>query len=252
MDSADVGAAVVVCTEKPEYPNNNRDVLEAARRHPGRLIAFPDVDSAWGPNYRQPGGAERLAALVSATAVKGITHYPDHRDYDRTYWESGDGLEFFACANALGLAISIPVYAPEHRSLQRLASSLPNITFLCHHLAGVRRLSGAPPSHLDLILESARCPNIWIKVSGFHYLDRDVTTRESTRWFAAMYDAFGAHRLIWGSDYPVGLKSTSYGESVGTLETRFPFISAADRANILGGNLCRLLSITATLVPRNR
>jgi predicted TIM-barrel fold metal-dependent hydrolase len=57
-----------------------------------------------------------------------------------------------------------------------------------------------------------------------------------------LYERYGPERLCWASDYPPVLSSMTYKQSLEAVRTHCTFISEADQALILGGNMERLLS----------
>ena len=65
-----------------------------------------------------------------------------------------------------------------------------------------------------------------------------------TMWIVrTLYEHFGPHRMVWGSDYPVVRFSMTYRQSLEILRTHMPFIPEADKELILGGTLARLLNL---------
>ena len=62
---------------------------------------------------------------------------------------------------------------------------------------------------------AARHPHVHVKVSGYHYFSRDrYPYAESRALVAAVLDAFGPERLLWGSDFPHVLLRSGYGRSL--------------------------------------
>jgi len=116
------------------------------------------------------------------------------------------------------------------------------VPFLCHHMAGARV---AQPETLRTILESAKIPNIHVKLSGFHYASATAwgypyeDCRDIVR---ALYEHFGPDRLCWGSDYPVVRRAMTYQHSLEAFRTHCDFVPADHQARILGDNLLRLLA----------
>ncbi len=120
---------------------------------------------------------------------------------------------------------------------------------LCHHMAGVRASEGADESGIKQVLESARLPNIYIKVSGFYYGSkvRWEYPYSDVMWAVrTLYEHFGPQRMCWGSDYPVSSQSTTYRQCVEVLRTHCTFMSEHDREQILGETLDALLTRSKT------
>ena len=53
-------------------------------------------------------------------------------------------------------------------------------------------------------------------------------------------EAFGPGRLLFGSDWPVCLQVSAYGEVVGATERWLSELSGDERAAVLGGNAERV------------
>jgi len=87
------------------------------------------------------------------------------------------------------------------------------------------------------VLASAACPNILIKVSGFHYASEEGWEYPWPRAVAAfrrIFDAYGAQRLCWGSDFPASTRYCTYQQSFEVLRRHCDFLSSADRRTIYG------------------
>jgi predicted TIM-barrel fold metal-dependent hydrolase len=98
---------------------------------------------------------------------------------------------------------------------------------------------------LKEVVRSAEVPNIYIKLSGFHYVSGmswDYPQTDAHPVVRALYDNFGSERLCWGSDYPVVRFFTTYQQALEAFRTHCSFVSDADKEQILGGNLERLLA----------
>jgi len=246
MDRSGVERAVLVCARIDHNPGNNEYAADCVRRYPDRLVQFADVDCSWSDTYHAPGGAARLSAAADAYGLKGFTHYLKS---DTDWFETEEALAFFAMAAERRLIASLalgPVWQP---ALRQLARRFPSVPFLCHHMAGARApekgTQAQPSPQLEEILLSAEVPNIYVKLSGFHYVSRvswDYPYPDTIPVVRRLYESFGAERLCWGSDYPVVRDQMTYRQAVEAFRTHCPFVPAAEHAKILGGNLGRLLA----------
>ena len=98
---------------------------------------------------------------------------------------------------------------------------------------------------MNNVIESAKLPNMHLKLSGFHYLCEPERTwdfpYQGTHWvYEACYEAFGT-RLCWGSDFPVVKKHMTHLQSLEAFRAHLTFISDEDRQAIEGGTLQALL-----------
>jgi L-fuconolactonase len=138
---------------------------------------------------------------------------------------------------------------------ERWAAWLPilerhsNLRLLVSHL-GLPPVAERPPDSdaargaLGPVLDLARFASVRVKLSGFYALAApgyDYPHRAAWPYAAALLDAFGAQRLLWGSDFSPSLEWLSFPQTFG-LFAEMPFLSAADRRQIEGRNLLDLLA----------
>ena len=157
---------MLVCARIEHNPHNNDYVAEQICAYPDRLVQFADVDCSWSAEYHTPGAAERLKAASAKYQLKGYTHYVKS---DTEWFASEEGLAFFSATADLNLIASLALGPQWQPALRELARRFPSVTFLCHHMAGANAREEAPHPNLQEILRSAEVPNIYIKLSGFHY-----------------------------------------------------------------------------------
>jgi L-fuconolactonase len=127
-----------------------------------------------------------------------------------------DGLDratFVADLKALadaGLALDVPSQPDALAQTVRLARAVPGLRLVVNHVAGARIDGSAPaPAWLQLIRDCAAQPTVFMKVSGLVEGTRRTNgdAPESVEFYRATLDAlwsaFGAERLIYGSNWPV-------------------------------------------------
>ncbi|WP_162606659.1 amidohydrolase family protein [Jiangella asiatica] len=247
LDAGGVERAAVVCARigheaGPGCANddNNDYVAAAAGRHPDRLVTVADVDSFWRPEHHTPGAADRLREAAERYALAAFTHYVTERDDG--WFGTNDGLEFFAAAAELDLVASLAVPPAWFDAVGAVAAAHPTLPILLHHLGHVR------PGDDDAmagLLALAGPPNVLVKVCGFHYLTAPPwgfpfeAARE--RVLRPVADAFGPHRLAWGSDFPAARTHVTYTQSLAVVRDHTPWWTDAERDLVLGGTLDRVL-----------
>jgi L-fuconolactonase len=248
MDQAGVDQATVVCARIDHNPDNNDYVADCVRRFPERLHQLADVDCQWMPTYQAPGAADRLARAIDQYHLKGFTHYVKRED-DGAWYLSDEGRAFFEVAARHRQIVSLALPPHLQPVLRQVAERFPSVPFLCHHLAGARATEEPPRPLLQGILASARLPNIYVKVSGFHYASAvawGYPYPDCRPIVKALYEHFGPERLCWGSDYPVVRRAMIYRQALEAFRTHCDFIPADHQRLILGDNLARLLADRGT------
>ena len=246
MDRHGVEKAALVCARIGTGPNanedNNDDAATAAARHPDRIAVIADVDCSWRTEHHTPGAAGRLREVAERLGIAGFTHYV-HADNDR-WFRSEAGMEFFATAAELDLVASLALGPAWHADLRAVARASPTLPILVHHLGSVSPARPTYDADLAQVLASAAEPNIGVKVSGFHYVSArgwDFPYADAREVFRQLYEAYGAHRMYWGSDFPAARPFLTYTQSLEVVRSHCSFVAAHDMAPILGGSLAQVL-----------
>ncbi|QOR70554.1 amidohydrolase family protein [Ruania alkalisoli] len=160
--------------------------------------------------------AEQMAASrPGVVGVRNLTH--DRPDPD---WILGaDQRRSLELIEAAGLPLDYVATLPRHReNLLTLAQEQPGLTFVLDHLgtppAQPDQRDGAWQQWQEQIAALAALPNVVAKVSGIYDAGGPVTPEHMRTVLAAALDAFGADRLLVGSDWPV---CTAFGGAEATM-----------------------------------
>ena len=251
MDNNSVERAAVVCARigggagGTGFANedNNEYVSNFARKYPDRLTAWIDVDSIWRPEHHTLNAAKRLRESVDRYGVQGFTHYVAAENDG--WFKSDEGKEFFSAAAELKLVASLAVSPKWLEDLGAIAQANPSLPILIHHMGLPQNTgTGAAESDLNLIIDLAKQENIGVKISGFHYNNSnkfDYPYPEAQILFRSIFEAFGAERLFWGSDFPASRDYLSYKQSLDVVHESATFLMETELRRILGENLDKLL-----------
>jgi predicted TIM-barrel fold metal-dependent hydrolase len=125
----------------------------------------------------------------------------------------------------------------------------PNLRLLVSHLGlpplAEHTLDQPAAQHaLEAVLALARFPEVRVKLSGFYALTApgyDYPHRAAWPYVATLLAAFGADRLLWGSDFSPSLEWVSFPQTFGLL-AQMPFLNDADLRRIEGESLLALLA----------
>ncbi|MBV9539385.1 MAG: amidohydrolase, partial [Acidisphaera sp.] len=201
-----------------------------------------DADCRWSPDYHTKGAADRLRALADRIPCEGITHYVEPENDG--WFRSDEGMAFFRAAAKRDLIVSLAASPAWQDDIRSVAAAFPSLPILCHHLAGIGGWADGHEDGVRRVVDSARFPNILVKISGFYYGSQTPWgyPHADRLWIVrSLYEAFGAHRLCWGSDYPVVRRALTYRQALEAFRTHCTFVSEEDRAAILGGTLDAVL-----------
>ena len=124
-------------------------------------------------------------------------------------------------AAALGLNLVVfdqPTLAPHVDRLTRFAGEHPDTSLVLSHL-GIPDCDEAPHFRSqERILSLARHANVFVQISGMHMFG-DPPYTPLVPLIEQLVEAFGANRLLYGSNYPVMKDETVYGQELELLRT---------------------------------
>jgi predicted TIM-barrel fold metal-dependent hydrolase len=102
------------------------------------------------------------------------------------------------------------------------------------------------PDELKKLLSLARFERVFVKLSHLWSLSRqEYPYRDTHDQVRRLYDAFGPHRLMWGTDWPLVDRHCGYGRALAIYRDEIKFFNDDDRKWILGGTALRLSPATA-------
>jgi L-fuconolactonase len=188
-----------------------------------------------------PDAADRVAALASHRKLRGLR--PMLQDL-RDDWILQPGLmPAIEAMAAHGLCFDALVEPRHLRHVLRFAERHPALPIVIDHAAKPDIAHGAFEPWRAHIATLAGLPNVSCKLSG-------LVTEAGPRWHAGdlrpyvehVFAAFGPHRLLWGSDWPVVNLASDYP---GWFRLADDFVGRAGhgRAALFGGNAARVYGI---------
>lgn len=208
-----IGVARVVLVQHIGYFGFDSSYLtDAARAHPGTFAVVGAVDD------RRADAPEAMRA-AKATGVKGFRL----RGLDTAFWlASPVTASIWSTAAAENLVLCPLLRDSPGMSddallhLAELCRRYPATSVCIDHMAHVMP---GDARQLDRLMALSAFPEVTVKVSGLNKFDRPPYDRVIPQ-LVALLAAFGAGRLMWGSDMPVLER-----EPPNTLQAAFDFIA---------------------------
>lgn len=237
MDENGVQYAIVVCHLDEHDPNNNANALARAKEFPDRFRIWVNV------HLYKPDALDRVNEFAGADGLVGVSYYKPFSPEDEGAWMQPGPL--FDRIAELGLSVNLALAPMDQPKLRTLAAAYPSIPFFVCHLGGPAR-NGQPVAEWEEVLRSAEVENIHIKISGFAYSTLhtwEYPYPDVLPYIERIYRAFGAGRMLWGSDYPPTMRYMTYRQSVEVIRTHCTFMPDADRAQVLGGTAARVFKL---------
>jgi L-fuconolactonase len=235
MDEAGVDRAVIV---PPIWAgDDNLSAMEWCTEYPDRLAIMGRFD-LWDPDR------ERIERWLDQPGMLGIRmSYPRERgtewlmdpDEVRWFWDAAERLN-----------IPIMLFCMGTKPVRAIAEAHPGLRLIIDHL-GLRIVgptSGPevdPFEHLDDLLGLGEFPNVYGKFSSLPSYSRTAYPFPDLAGpLEAVFDSFGARRLMWGSDV-TRLRNATYAECVEHVRSGLDFLSDEDRDWVLGSTAASVL-----------
>jgi predicted TIM-barrel fold metal-dependent hydrolase len=232
LEEHGVGRAVLV---QPAFRGeDNAYVADVAAASADRFAAVCVVDP------RRSDGPERLRFWTQDRGCKGLRLRP-RIPGEAAAFGHPDTYPLWEYAGRLGLVISV-FAGPQHvPAVDVLAARFPDVALIVDHMALPAASDGVNALAFRELLALARHPRVFIKVSGYYYFSaEDYPYRDCWDLFRALYDAFGAARLVWGSDFPHVLLRTGYRRMLLLQERAYDFLTREELDRVMGGNAAAL------------
>jgi L-fuconolactonase len=236
VEMAEVGVDAALLTPNGVYGHDNSYEFEGAERFPARFRVVGWVD------HLADDVEERLAR-DAARGMVGI-RIPELRDRERH--ERDEFTRVLDACQQLGLVVSLMVFHPLPEPLIATLERYDGIRFVIGHLGvgiappvlGV--LPADPFEHLPAILDLARLQHVHLNLTGAPSLSHEeFPFRDLWDPVARIVAAFGADRVMWGSDYTRTAGLHSYWDGTHYLR-EVPGLGPDVLARIYGANLRRV------------
>jgi L-fuconolactonase len=233
-----IDASIAVQTDQSENETIFLlDLAEQNKRIAG-VVGWVDLLS--------PRVGERLEYFSHFSKLRGFRHIAQAEPDDR-FLAREDFVKGVAQLRAFDFTYDILIYPKQLPAAIELAARLPEQRFVVDHVAKPEIKSGKAAPWAAQIRELAQNKNVFCKLSGL------VTEADWKHWKAddfkpyldVVFDAFGAERLMFGSDWPVCLLAATYGQVKQLIENYAKGYSEADKEKIFGGNAARFYRLEA-------
>jgi L-fuconolactonase len=176
-----------------------------------------------------------------AGGLRGIRHLI-HHEPDPDWLVRPDVEAGLALVASLGLTFDVVAVFPNHlRHVPRIADEHPDLTLVIDHLAKPPIRGPGWGQWRRELEEAARRPNVVAKLSG-------LDTAAGPGWTAdeiqpsvdVALEAFGASRMLFGSDWPVCRLVSTYDAVVEAARRWVSGLSPGEQEAVLGGNAERV------------
>jgi L-fuconolactonase len=196
LDDAGIDRAVVV-QASTVYGNDNSYVVEAVRSHPDRFAGVFSIDVLASDAVAQmqrwlDAGLCGLRLFTTGSTMPGQAGWLDD---ERSFpvWEYAQRHKVSICLQMT--AQGIP-------ALLKMLARFPDIRVLLDHLARPELAGGPPYEAAAPLFSLASHKGVYLKLTNRTIAEAARGASTPAAFFPLVLDAFGAHRIAWGSNFP--------------------------------------------------
>jgi L-fuconolactonase len=184
----------------------------------------------------QPNLGEVLDELGEWSKLRGVRHVVQDEPDDR-FMLRPDFIQGICQLAAHNLVYDLLVFPHQLPAAIELADRFPGQRFVLDHIAKPRVALGALDLEWhDTFVALAKRPHVFCKFSGVitEVLDDSWTLDTLRPYWEIAYEAFGASRLMFGTDWPVCTLRGSYSQWTKAVTSLSAELSSSERARFWG------------------
>ena len=174
-----------------------------------------------------PAGPDLLERYVRDHGVCGLRIQGKILDMDPV--DDPATTPLWKKAADLGLALDINASQGEYHAVANRACQFPDMPIILDHCGYVSPDLYPPEPTVDAVLEMARYPNVYAKLSFLGAASSGSFPCEDVHWMVRrIVDAFGPERCTYGSNFP----TAQYNQTLSYAETLRLFSEAIDLTDV--------------------
>jgi L-fuconolactonase len=193
-----------------------------------------------------PRAGDALARYARRTKLVGVRHIV-HDEPDDDFLLRADFRSGIARLREHGLVYDLLLFPKHLPRAVRVVEQFPDQPFVLDHIAKPAIRDGLVSPWREDLRRLASFPNVSCKLSGMVTEARwnEWRPEELHRYLDVVLEAFGASRLMIGSDWPVCTLSADYARTMGVVVEWSERLASGDRDGILGRNAARVYGLDA-------
>ncbi|RLS59378.1 MAG: amidohydrolase [Planctomycetota bacterium] len=225
---------VVLIQHKPYHGLDNHYITDSIAQFPGVFSGVACIEA----DHAHP---EKEMDRLQKLGMRGFRIRPG--EGGTPLWRDSVGMKaMWAHAARQGTAIC-PLIGPEDlHEVETLCRLYPETPVVIDHFARIGMMGAISEEQVQSLCKLAQFPKVHVKISAYYALGKKQPPHtELIPMMQSLITAYGCRRLMWGSDCPYQLTTpNTYGDSLKLLTTHSPFLSDADRQELLKGTATRV------------
>jgi L-fuconolactonase len=227
-----------VSVQADQSETENHMLIEHAMRHDFIKGVVGWVD------FKAANVEDRLAYYKQFEKLKGFRHILQG-EADRAYMLNADFKRGISKLQQFGYTYDILIYTDQLGYANDFAAAFPDQPFVIDHLAKPKIKEGDIAQWAKDMQTIAQNKNVSCKLSGM-VTEADWKAwkpEDFTPYMDVVFEAFGAGRVMYGSDWPVCRVAATYGEMLSIPEAYVTKLSATEQEQFWGANAMKFYSL---------
>ena len=227
MDVAGIVKAVLV-QASTVYGHDNRYVVDAIRAHPHRFVGVYSIDALAADAVAQierwqSEGLSGIRLFTTGSTMPGQSHWLGHES----------SYAAWAHAEALGIPVCLQMTMEGLPVLRSLLERFPKVRVLLDHCARPDLSDGPPYTTAQALFEMAAYSGVYLKLTDRTLVASASGKSNPTSFLEKIVAAFGANRIVWGSNFPAA--HGSLAELLETARVALRVLGEGEQALIFSG-----------------
>ena len=196
MDGAGVQQAALV-QASTAHGYDNSYAADSVAKYPDRFVGVCCVDAA------ARDGAEKLRYWIQDRGMSGVRLFTAGSTMNETDWlDKDDAHPFWLEAARLDVPVCVQIRRTGTHMLVNVLKRYPNVRMLLDHFSHPLLEDGPPYSQASAFFDLAQYPNLYLKFSTRNITEAKEGKSTVEAFFGKVVEAFGANRVMWGSNFP--------------------------------------------------
>lgn len=216
-DENNVNATVIV--EASKWIPDNQWVLDLVKHDPDRYIGLVGSLEIGTPDFKK-----HLEKLSKDKRFVGIRMR--ERPGGDQFFENEAVWSDLSLLADMDQTLDVLMFQFSLEDVDIVAKRLPKLKILINHVAGAN-IEGEPAESdwVSAVQNVAKNKNVYCKISGlFQQSNRQPSPKDVSFYQSeldVLWKAFGADRLVYGSNWPVTMRGGTYGEYLAIVRSYF-------------------------------
>ena len=228
------GVEKTVLVQVIHYRWDNSYTAYAVKEYPDKFMGVGRI------NPEDPAAADHLSYWTEEHGLHGMRLSPSTEASGDWFARAEMMDPIFSRATQHGIPMLILTRPGRLTDLANILDRHSDLDVVVDHMADC---SPGQADQLQLLLDLARFPHVYVKISHTWSISQtEYPWTDTHDLVQAVHQAFGANRIMWGTDWPVCLGKATYAQTLSVVKDEMNFFTSEELTWVLGETARRIWS----------